>query len=126
MDSADCEVAEEGARFVLDLGGDALEVSEGRRCFVDDICMIHSWETIGEGVDDRLFLETRWNAGRPWAGTWDYVDETLSLGPDNMQGSFYTHGSTHDELPAFDGLRRVGPQAAVAAAILLPSLRSSF
>ena len=104
VDSSYCEVAEEGARFVLDLGGDALEVSEGTRCFVDDICMIHSWDTIKEGVDDRLFLETRWNPGRLWSGTWDYVDETLSLATDNFAGSFFTHGSSHDELPAFDGV----------------------
>ena len=69
VDSSFASVADDGGSYVLDLGGQAIEVRENTKCFVDDVTFVHAWQNIETDRNDRLFLLTRWNPGRIWSGT---------------------------------------------------------
>ena len=83
VDSSYAEVDSSGSRFVLDLGGNAIELHTGAKVYVDDVCLHHTFKSMETGENDRLYVVAEDCTNRIWTGTWSFSDPVLPLG-DNL------------------------------------------
>ena len=83
VDSSYAEVDSTGSRFVLDLGGTAIELHTGAKVYVDDVCLHHTFKSMEAGENDRLYVVAEDCTNRIWTGTWSFSDPVLPLG-DNL------------------------------------------
>ncbi len=102
VDTAYCTVGQEGGNFVLDLGGQGIEIKDNTKLFCDDFTFVHAWDSIQKDKNDRMFLLSRWNPGRLWHGTYTYVDSSLTVSEFNQAATYFTNGSTQGEIPLLD------------------------
>ena len=82
VDSSYAEVDSSGSRFILDLGGN---LHHGSKVYVDDVCLHHTFKSVGTGENDRLYVIAEQCTNRIWTGTWSFSDPVLPLG-DNANG----------------------------------------
>ena len=85
VDSSYAEVDSSGSRFVLDLGGNAIELHTGAKVYVDDVCLHHTFKSMETGENDRLYVVAEDCTNRIWSGAWSFSDPVLPLG-DNVNG----------------------------------------
>ena len=83
VDSSYAEVDSTGSRFVLDLGGNAIELPKGSKVYVDDVCLHNTFKSVETSENDRLYVVAENCSNRIWTGTWDFSDPVLPLG-DNL------------------------------------------
>ena len=55
VDSSYATVADDGGSYTLDLGGNAIEVKENTKCFIDDVTFVRAWDTVQKDLDDHFF-----------------------------------------------------------------------
>ena len=80
VDSSYAEVDSTGSKFVLDLGGNAIELPQSTKVHVDDVCLHNTFKSVETRENDRLYLVAEDCANRIWTGAWNFSDPVLPLG----------------------------------------------